>query len=113
MRRWNGWGDSANDYPLKPAGAAFLEARLGAGQRLADADLDQVLASVPASRLAHHPLVDTAPETRVRHARGQSLADWLAMRSGTSACFRTASPSRKAASRSANCWTGAATRTCC
>ncbi|MBF5057366.1 alkylglycerone-phosphate synthase [Alcanivorax sp. 521-1] len=87
MRRWNGWGDSANDYPLKPAGAAFLEARLGAGQRLADADLDQVLASVPASRLAHHPLVDTAPETRVRHARGQSLADWLAMRSGDFGVF--------------------------
>ena len=29
-----------------------------------------------------HPLIKTDPETRVRHARGQSLPDWLEMHSG-------------------------------
>src|SRR5690606_38319427 len=43
---------------------------------------EQVLAQVPPSRLPPHPLVDTAADIRVRHARGQSLPDWLAMRSG-------------------------------
>ncbi len=82
MRRWNGWGDSANDYPLKPAGVAFLKGTLGPGRPLPDASLESVLARVPASRLAAHPLIDTDAETRLRHARGQSLGDWLAMRSG-------------------------------
>lgn len=87
MRRWNGWGDSANDYPLKDAGRRFLEERLGAGVPLPDATLESVLAKVPASRLPDHPLVETDPEQRVRHARGQSLDDWLALRSGEIGVF--------------------------
>ena len=82
MRRWNGWGDDANDYELKPSGLAFLQARLGEGCKLADAPLDAVLARVPESRLPPHPMVNIDAEVRVRHARGQSLPDWLAMRSG-------------------------------
>ena len=82
MRRWNGWGDSANDYPLKAAGRDFLCQRLGPGRPLPDASLEQVLAKVPASRLPAHPLIGQDPEARVRHARGQSLGDWLALRSG-------------------------------
>ncbi|EKF74080.1 alkylglycerone-phosphate synthase [Alcanivorax hongdengensis A-11-3] len=82
MRRWNGWGDSANHYPLKPSGLRFIQARLGNGIPLSDADLQAVLQQVPASRLPDHPLVSTDAELRVRHARGQSLPDWLAMRSG-------------------------------
>ncbi|MQX54029.1 FAD-binding oxidoreductase [Alcanivorax sediminis] len=82
MRRWNGWGDSANDYPLKPSGLTFLQSRLGKASPLQDAELAAVVAKVPKSRLHAHPLIDTSPEIRVRHARGQSLPDWLAMRSG-------------------------------
>ncbi|MEK1905069.1 MAG: FAD-binding oxidoreductase [Pseudomonas sp.] len=82
MRRWNGWGDEATVVELPAHGAAFLGARLGAGQVLPDASLEQVLAQVPASRLAAHPLISTDAEVRVRHARGQSLPDWLAMREG-------------------------------
>lgn len=82
MRRWNGWGDSANDYPLKKAGRDFLRQRLGPGRPLADASLKQVLTKVPASRLPAHPLISVDPEIRVRHARGQSLGDWLALRAG-------------------------------
>ena len=82
MRRWNGWGDDNNEFPLKPAGLAFLKDALGEGRQLPDAELKDVLAKVPASRLTEHPLIDTSDEIRVRHARGQSLPDWLAMRSG-------------------------------
>lgn len=82
MRRWNGWGDEANEYELKPSGLAFLQQRLGVAKPLPDASLEQVLARVPPSRLAAHPLVNVDAEIRIRHARGQSLPDWLAMRSG-------------------------------
>ncbi|BAN47827.1 hypothetical protein PCA10_20950 [Metapseudomonas resinovorans NBRC 106553] len=82
MRRWNGWGDEATVVELPANGAAFLAGRIGAGQPLPDASLEQVLARVPASRLAAHPLISLDAETRVRHARGQSLPDWLAMREG-------------------------------
>ena len=82
MRRWNGWGDEANHYPMPDGGHAFLESQIGPGHILSDARLEDVLAQVPASRLKAHELIDTSKEVRVRHARGQSLPDWLAMRSG-------------------------------
>lgn len=87
MRRWNGWGDEGNDFPLKPGGLAFVRARLGEARALPDASLAAVLAQVPPSRLPAHPLIDTGADTRVRHARGQSLPDWLAMRSGEFGVF--------------------------
>ncbi len=82
MRRWNGWGDESTVVELPDHGEAFLADLIGPGQRLSDARLEQVLAQVPASRLPAHPLVSLDAEQRVRHARGQSLPDWLAMRSG-------------------------------
>lgn len=87
MRRWNGWGDERTEVHLPDAGAAFLAARLGPGQPLADASLAEVLAQVPPSRLPEHPLISRDAEVRVRHARGQSLPDWLAMRSGAFGVF--------------------------
>lgn len=87
MRRWNGWGDEANDMPLPPHGQQFVAERIGAGQHLPDASLAQVLEQVPASRLAAHPLVVLDAEDRVRHARGQSLPDWLAVREGRFGVF--------------------------
>lgn len=82
MRRWNGWGDEATVVELPAHGGAFLAGLIGPGQPLPDASLAQVLAQVPASRLAEHALISTDAEARVRHARGQSLPDWLAMREG-------------------------------
>ena len=88
MRRWNGWGDEATVVELPAHGAAFLESLVGSGQRLKDATLEQVLAQVPESRLSlRHPLISVDAEVRVRHARGQSLPDWLAMRSGEFGVF--------------------------
>lgn len=82
MRRWNGWGDENNNFPLRNNGLKYIASKIGAGKILPDADLACVLAQVPASRLPNHPLVSTDAEIRVRHARGQSLPDWYAMRSG-------------------------------
>ncbi len=87
MRRWNGWGDEATDYPLKPSAQRFLADMIGTGYRLADAALADVMAKVPASRLPQHALIVTEAETRLRHARGQSLPDWLALRSGEFGIF--------------------------
>jgi len=82
MRRWNGWGDEANQMELPPSADEFLGALIGAAKPLVDAEFNEVLAQVPESRLAEHALIDRSPEQRLRHARGQSLPDWLAMRSG-------------------------------
>ncbi len=87
MRRWNGWGDEQNDFPLKKSAHEFLIERLGEGQPLPDASLEDVIKQVPESRLPDHPLISTDKEQRVRHARGQSLPDWLAMRSGNFGVF--------------------------
>lgn len=82
MRRWNGWGDEGVRVPLPPAAGPLLERLVGSATPPRDATLDGVLAAVPPSRLPTHPLVSDDPEDRLRHARGQSLPDWLALRSG-------------------------------
>lgn len=87
MRRWNGWGDESTSMDLPQSAGAFLSQVVGTGQPLADISLAQVIGSVPKSRLPEHPLVSFDAEERVRHAKGQSLPDYLAMRSGEVECF--------------------------
>jgi alkyldihydroxyacetonephosphate synthase len=82
MRRWNGWGDDTVTYPLHEGARGFLEAAVGSGTPPQDATLEEVMARVPASRLRAHPLICEDVADRVRHARGQSLPDWIALRSG-------------------------------
>lgn len=82
MRRWNGWGDDTVQYPLAPKAAGFLKDILGAGTPPQDAPLANVLAGIPESRLADNPQISKAGELRLRHARGQSFSDWIALRSG-------------------------------
>ena len=87
MKRWNGWGDEATTYPLPGSAARYLADLVGEGQHLQDATLEQALQAVPATALAPHPLISTDPEERLRHARGQSLPDWIALRSGQIQAF--------------------------
>lgn len=87
MRRWNGWGDDATEFPAHPGVQIFLTQALGDARALPDASLAAVLAKVPPSRLPAHPLVKIDADIRLRHARGQSLPDWLALRSGEIGCF--------------------------
>ncbi len=82
MKRWNGWGDETVTYPLNQVARRLLEQLVGSGTPPKDITLEEVVAGVPASRLPAHPLVSDDPIERVRHARGQSLPDWIALRTG-------------------------------
>ncbi len=87
MKRWNGWGDEAVTYPLPESAGHYLAELVGEGPRLEDVTLQQALQAVPPSRLLPHPLITTDAEERLRHARGQSLPDWIALRSGQIGAF--------------------------
>lgn len=87
MRRWNGWGDDTFTYELPDSAVRYAREILGPGRPPQDAPLEVVLTQVPPSRLPEHPLIHTHAETRVRHARGQSFPDWVAMRSGHVGAF--------------------------
>ncbi len=87
MRRWNGWGDDTVTYPLSSSAALFLQEAVGAATPPCDITLDEVVALVPPSSLPAQPMVNTDPVQRVCHARGQSLPDWIAVRSGRVPAF--------------------------
>ena len=82
MKRWNGWGEETINAPLSAAATTFLQRIVGVGTPSRDATLAEVVAHVPPSRLPPHPLIADAPVERICHARGQSLPDWIALRSG-------------------------------
>ena len=87
MKRWNGWGDITTDYPVPASAEAYLVNFIGALNPKPDATLESALKSVPASRLPANPLVDMSVEARLTHARGQSMTDWVALRSGSIPVF--------------------------
>ncbi len=80
--KWNGWGVIAAEYPLNTSSRKFLHEKVGKAVAPVDADFTELLAKVPASRLPGHRLVSQNPQERLLHARGQSLPDWIALRSG-------------------------------
>ncbi len=82
MKRWNGWGDTTTEYPVPAAALDYLSEQLGALEASTDARMQNVLHTVPASRLPDRPELNTDPETRLRYARGQSLTDWVELRYG-------------------------------
>ncbi len=82
MKRWNGWGDEQTTYPLPDLAKNYLENLLGEGNTRPDASLEEVLKSVPESRLPSIGTISLEPEERLRHACGQSLPDWINLRSG-------------------------------
>ena len=82
MRRWNGWGDESIETTLPQRALELLESLLGGGTPPRDATLDDVAAAIPPSRLVGDAALDDDPRTRIRHGRGQSLPDWVALRSG-------------------------------
>jgi alkyldihydroxyacetonephosphate synthase len=89
MRLWNGWGDEKNnlDFELSASSCAFIEQRIGKYSPLVDATLEEAVSKVPPSRSPEHRLINTDAEVRLRHCRGQSIPDWLAMRSGDFGTF--------------------------
>jgi len=79
MKRWRGWGNPHTDYPLPESARHYLVNYLGPLPDLPVPDLESILSAVPPSSLNHHPLINLDPEPRLRHARGQSLPDWVAI----------------------------------
>jgi alkyldihydroxyacetonephosphate synthase len=82
MRRWNGWGDVSRSAALDEAARTYLGEHVGPGQPPRDAELAQVLAALPGSRLPQSAPFDIDPALRLRCAFGQSFPDWLALRFG-------------------------------
>jgi len=82
VRRWNGWGEVGAIERVPDEAVRLLAAAIGPGRPRLDARFEDVVAAVPASRLDGESGLSTEPADRVRHARGQSLPDWIALRSG-------------------------------
>jgi alkyldihydroxyacetonephosphate synthase len=87
MRRWNGWGDDTISYHVPAQAVEFLGALVGPGQPPRDATAGETLGSLPPARSLDHPLIKSEPVERLRHARGQSFPDWVALRSGRIAAY--------------------------
>lgn len=90
MRRWNGWGDDTIQYPLSARAVAFLREAVGEATPPSDESAADVLAALPDTRLEQLPgreLISVEEWPRLLHARGQSLPDWVALRSGRIPAF--------------------------
>ncbi len=82
MRRWNGWGDIHTEYHLPPNAVRYLQEQVGPGTPQVDVSFESAVRCVPPSTLRQESFLRLEPEMRLLHARGQSLPDWLELRSG-------------------------------
>ena len=84
--RWNGWGNISINKKVSPHGAKLIKSHIGKTKKLSSVSLQQVLKTVPESRLpaglTELDMVSIDSEDRLRHARGQSFPDWIAMHGG-------------------------------
>lgn len=87
MIRWNGWGEEEVNYPLSEKAIEYLVERVGKGSPSPSVSLQSVLSRVPPSRLTADSAILDDPFERLRHARGQSLPDWIALNSGRIGVF--------------------------
>jgi len=87
MKRWNGWGNINTHYPLSQSSLRYLQKRVSQGVQTSDVKFEDVICEVPDSRLPNHDLIKTDPEDRLRHACGQSLPDWIALRTGNISAY--------------------------
>jgi alkyldihydroxyacetonephosphate synthase len=87
MKRIQGWGNINTEYPVPEPAQAYLEQVVGKAHLLHNITISDLLHKVPPSRLPHHPLITTTTEERLRHARGQSLNDWVDMYNGLVTTF--------------------------
>ena len=82
MKRIQGWGNTTTDYPVPEPAKRYLENVVGKPESLKNIPIEDLLAKVPPTRLPSHPDISTEPQERLRHARGQSLPDWVDMFDG-------------------------------
>ena len=83
MKRWNGWGEENVSVELSTQARNLLGQWVGIAEPHPDFSFEEMLQLIPPTRLRKaHPLISTQQIERLRHARGQSFPDWLALRSG-------------------------------
>jgi alkyldihydroxyacetonephosphate synthase len=82
MKRIQGWGNVKTDYPLPEPARAYLDQVVGRPPELHTRPIEELINKVPPSQLKPHPLIKPDPDDRLRHARGQSLRDWVDMFDG-------------------------------
>jgi alkyldihydroxyacetonephosphate synthase len=82
MKRIQGWGNTSTDYPVPEPAKGYLDNVVGTPLSLQNVPIEYLLKKLAPSRLPTHPNVSTDPEERLRHARGQSLTDWVDMYDG-------------------------------
>jgi alkyldihydroxyacetonephosphate synthase len=82
MKRIQGWGNQKTDYPVPDPAIAYLEHVVGKPHKLQNKPVADLLAKIRPSDIPPHPLITTNTEERLRHARGQSLRDWVDMYDG-------------------------------
>ncbi|MGP5687020.1 FAD-binding oxidoreductase [Psychrobacter sp.] len=89
--RWNGWGNININKKVSAHGAKLIKSHIGKTKKLSSVSLQQVLKTVPKSRLpvamTELDTVSIDNEVRLRHARGQSFPDWIAMHGGDFEAF--------------------------
>ncbi len=82
MKRIQGWGNSETDYPVPEPAKCYLEKNVGKPFTLKNQPVEYLLKKIPESKIPTHPLIRIEAEDRLRHARGQSLNDWVDMCDG-------------------------------
>ncbi|WP_460370634.1 FAD-binding oxidoreductase, partial [Actinocorallia lasiicapitis] len=89
---WSGWGDPAQAAPLPESVVSLLRDLLGVKPRdLPPVALEDIVPPAPRlgeaalTALAVHGEVRTDAESRIRHTRGKSTPDLLALRAGETA----------------------------
>jgi len=83
MKRWNGWGSDEVEAHLPHLARKYLANILGPTKPGPSFSFEEIVRRVPNSRCPDHPLVSLDPGLRLRHTRGHSLPDWIALRFGT------------------------------
>ena len=82
MRRWNGWSEEGVEAHLPDRARDLLAQLVGPGTPPREPPSTRSWPRSPPARLADDAHWTTDPLDRVLHARGQSLPDWIALRSG-------------------------------
>jgi len=82
MKRIQGWGSISTDYLVPEPARKYLESVVGAPLKLNNVPINDLIKRIPSSKCPSHPQISTESEVRLRHARGQSLNDWVDMFDG-------------------------------
>ncbi len=88
MKRYNGWGDDRIEAALPASAEKILSDLVGPGKPAQSIPLEKILERVPEARIPQtHKGLSVDARDRFDHAHGQSMPDWVSMRSGTIETF--------------------------